>query len=39
LLDPLAHDAQLSLLPQGLLDLADLFLRFAGYLFGFAFGL
>ena len=29
----------LSLLPQNLLDLTDLFLHFAGYLFGFAFGL
>jgi hypothetical protein len=27
------------LIPQNLLDLADLFLSFAGYLFGFALGL
>jgi len=33
------HDTLLSLLPQDLLDLTDLFLNFAGYLFGFAFGL
>ena len=33
LLDPLKHDTQLSLLPQGLLDLADLFLHFARHLF------
>ena len=29
----LAHDTPLSLLPHNLLDLADLFLNFAGYLF------
>jgi hypothetical protein len=33
------HDMPLSLLPQELLDLTDLALHFAGYLFGFAFGL
>jgi hypothetical protein len=35
---PLRH-TPLSLFPQNLLDLTDLFLKFAGYLFGFAFGL
>ena len=39
LLDPLVYDTPLSLLPQELLGLTDLFLHFAGYLFGFAFGL
>ena len=32
------HDTPLSLLPQNLLDLTDLFLNFAGYLFTGAFG-
>jgi hypothetical protein len=32
------HHTLLSLLPQDRLDLADLFLHFAGYLFTFAFG-
>ena len=31
--DTLIHDAPLSLLPQNLLDLTDLFLNFASYLF------
>ena len=31
LLDPLKHDTPLSLLPQDLLDLTDLFLHFGGY--------
>ena len=34
-----ANDGPLSLLPQDLLDLTDLLLQFAGYLFGFTFGL
>jgi hypothetical protein len=34
-----ANDGPLSLLPQDLLDLTDLLLHFAGYLFGFTFGL
>jgi hypothetical protein len=33
------YDASLSLPSQNLLDLAYLFLNFAGYLFGLAFGL
>jgi hypothetical protein len=33
------HDTLISLLPQDLLDLTNLFLYFSGYLFGFAFGL
>ena len=33
------YDAPLSLPSQNLLDLADLFLNFAGYFFGFAFAL
>jgi hypothetical protein len=33
------YDAPLSLPSQNLLDLTDLFLNFAGYLFGFAFAL
>ena len=33
------HDMPLSLFPQELLDLTDLALHFAGYLFSFAFGL
>jgi hypothetical protein len=37
-LPPLVHDTPLSLLPQELLDFADLFLNFAGSLFVFAFG-
>jgi hypothetical protein len=32
-------DAPLSLLSQNLFDFTDLFLNFAGYLFGFAFAL
>jgi len=36
--DTSAHDSTLSLLPQNLLDLADLFLNFAGYLFTCTFG-
>jgi hypothetical protein len=31
--DTPVHDTPLSLLPQDLLDLTDLFLHFAGYLF------
>jgi len=38
-LPPLVHDTPLPLLPQDLLYLTDLFLHFAGYFFGFAFGL
>jgi hypothetical protein len=38
--DTPVHGTPLSVLPpQNLLDLTDLFLHFAGYLFGFAFGL
>ena len=31
--DTQSHDTPLSLLPQDLLDLSDLFLHFTGYLF------
>ena len=36
--DTPVHDTPLSLLPKNLLDLTDLFLNFAGYLFTGTFG-